>query len=114
MAEAFTNSLPPSHSVDDIIAQGYTLRTFEYLLEGWKAFVENPVGFLGFTLTLTFASQAVPLLAPLVGQLLSLAMQMLMLAGIAMVMWRHLKNQPSTWGDFFPDWRTTAQVFLCT
>ncbi len=73
MAEAFTNNLPPSRSVGDIIAQGYALRTFEYLREGWKAFVEDPVGFLGFALALTFASQALPLLAPFVGQLLSLA-----------------------------------------
>jgi hypothetical protein len=114
MAEAFANNPPASRSLDDIIAQGYTLRTFEYLREGWKAFAENPVGFLGFTLALTFASQAIPLLAPFVGQLLSLAIQMLMLVGIAMVTWRRLRNQSSTWGDFFPDWQTTAQVFLCT
>jgi hypothetical protein len=113
MADAFTNP-PASRSIDDIIVQGYTLRTFEYLREGWKAFAENPVGFLGFALALTFASQAIPLLAPFVGQLLSLAIQMLMLAGIAMVMWRQLRNQRSGWGDFFPDWQTTAQVFLCT
>jgi hypothetical protein len=114
MAEAFANNPPASRSLDDVIAQGYTLRTFEYLREGWKAFADNPVGFLGFTLALTLTSQAIPLLAPFVGQLFSLAIQMLMLAGIALVTWRQLRNQRSTWGDFFPGWQTTAQVFLVT
>ena len=114
MVEASTHAPHTSRSLDDIIAQGYTLRTVEYLREGWNAFAGYPVGFLGFALALTFASQAVSLLVPLVGQFVSLAIQMLMLAGIAMVMWRRLSNQRSTWGDFFPEWQTTAQVFLCT
>ena len=61
-----------ARSVEDILARGYTVKTFEYLGQGWNAFTDNPVGFLGFTLALTFASQVVPLLAPIVGQVLSI------------------------------------------
>src|SRR5439155_4961704 len=72
-------------SVEDIRARGYTVKTFAYLRQGWDAFTDNPVGFLGFTLALTFASQAVPLLAPIVGQLLSIVIQVVMFAGLALV-----------------------------
>ena len=101
-------------SVEDIRARGYTVKTFAYLRQGWDAFTDNPVGFLGFTLALTFASQAVPLLAPLVGQLLSMAIQVVMFAGLAIVTWKQGKDGSTVFADFFPDWRTTAQLVWCT
>jgi len=103
-----------ARSVEDILARGYTVKTFEYLRQGWDAFTDNPVGFLGFTLALTFASQAVPLLAPLVGQLLSMAIQVVMFAGLAIVTWKQAQGGGTVFADFFPDWRTTAQLVWCT
>ena len=93
---------------------GYTVRPFDYLREGWEAFTNYPVGFLGFVFLLTLAAQAVPLLVPIAGQLASLAIQIIMLAGIAMVTWRQLRSRRSAFGDFFPDWPMTAQLVLCT
>ena len=103
-----------ARSVEDILAGGYTVKTFEYLRQGWDAFTDNPVGFLGFTLALTFASQAVPLLAPVVGQLLSMAIQVVMFAGLAIVTWKQAQGGGTVFADFFPDWRTTAQLVWCT
>jgi len=103
-----------ARSVEDILARGYTVKTFEYLRQGWDAFTDNPVGFLGFTLALTFASQAVPLLAPVVGQLLSMAIQVVMFAGLAIVTWKQAQGGDTVFADFFPEWRTTAQLVWCT
>src|SRR5262245_12114232 len=103
-----------SRTFDEIVASGYRVRSLEYLHEGWQVFLARPVGFLGFALALSFAAQAVPFLAPMVGQVLSLGIQMVMMAGLAIVMWRELRHQPSSWGDFFPDWQTTSRLFVCT
>ncbi len=103
-----------ARSIDDILARGYTVNTVEYLRQGWDAFADNPVGFLGFTLTLTFASQAVPLLAPVVGQVLSIVFQVVMFAGLAIATWKHPGGGNAAFGDFFPDWTTTVQLVWCT
>jgi len=103
-----------TRSLEDILARGYTVNTFEYLRQGWEAFTDNPVGFLGFTLALTFASQAVPLLAPVVGQVLSIMIQVVMFAGLAIVTWKHPRDGNAAFRDFFPDWTTTAQLVWCT
>src|SRR5437879_7444010 len=102
-----------AHPIEDILARGYTVKTFEYLGQGWNAFTDNPVGFLGFTLALTFASQVVPLLAPIVGQLLSIVIQVVMFAGLAIVTWKQGKDGSTVFADFFRDWKTTAQLVWC-
>jgi hypothetical protein len=112
MAEDSTAS--GAHSIEDILARGYTVNTFEYLRQGWDVFTDNPAGFLGFTLALTFASQAVPLLAPVVGQVLSIVLQVVMLAGLAIVTWKHSRGGRAAFGDFFPDWTTTMRLVWCT
>jgi hypothetical protein len=101
-------------SIEDILARGYSVKIGEYLHEGWVAFAGNPVGFVGFALACTLLAQALPLLAPMSGQLLSITIQVLMLAGIAIVTWAHLRNRRTTFGDFFLEWHTMAQVVLCT
>src|SRR5947199_9309668 len=98
-----------ARSVEDILAGGYTVKTFEYLRQGWDAFTDNPVGFLGFTLALTFASQAVALLAPVVGQVLSIVLQVVMLAGLAIVTWQHPRGGNAAFGDSFPGWTIHCQ-----
>src|SRR2546428_10194584 len=103
-----------ARSIDDILARGYTVNTVEYLRQGWDAFADNPVGFLGFTLALTFASQAVPLLAPVVGQVLSIVFQVVMFAGLAIATWKHPGGGNAAFGDFFPEWTTTVQLVWCT
>jgi hypothetical protein len=103
-----------AHSVEDILARGYTVKTFDYLQQGWDVFTDNPVGFLGFTLALTFASQAIPLLAPVVGQVLSIVLQVVMFAGLALATWRHPGGGRTAFGDFFPDWTTTMRLVWCT
>src|SRR5712691_2671935 len=103
-----------ARSIEDILARGYTVKTFEYLRQGWDVFTDNPVGFLGFTLALTFASQAVPLLAPVVGQVLSVVIQVVMFAGLAIVTWKQAKDGSTVFADFLLDWKTTAQLVWCT
>ncbi len=108
-----TESSAP-RSIEDLLSRGYSVKIGEYLREGWVAFAGNPVGFVGFALACTLLAQALPLLAPMSGQLLSVAIQVLMLAGIAIVTWAHLRNRRTSFGDFFLDWHTMAQVVLCT
>src|SRR5437879_3538724 len=90
-----------TRSLEDILARGYTVKTFEYLRQGWEAFTDNPVGFLGFTLALTFAAQAVPLLAPVVGQVLSIMIQVVMFAGLAIVTWRPPRVGKAAFRDYY-------------
>src|SRR5437870_10181907 len=108
MADDSTTS--GARSVEDVRARDYTVKTFDYLWQGWDAFADNPVGFLGFTLALTFASQAVPLLAPVVGQVLSIMLQVVMFAGLAIATWKHPGAGNAGSGDFFPDWTPTVQL----
>jgi hypothetical protein len=105
---------PPPRSIEEILAQGYTVRTGDYLREGWEIFCSYPVGFLAFAFLLTLASNAVPFLMPVAGQLIAVTIQLIMMAGLALVAWDQMRMRPAVFSDFFPGWRTAGQLFLCT
>jgi hypothetical protein len=100
--------------VEDVMDRGFRVRPLLYLEKGWQAFRRYPLGFLGFALLFTVVSQGLPLLTPLLGQFLSLAVQVVMLAGIAMVVWKLQRHDHAFFADFFPDWVTTGRLILCT
>jgi hypothetical protein len=97
-----------------VIDGRFRVTPFLYLERGWEAFRRYPLGFLGFALLFTVVSQGLPLLTPLLGQFLSLAVQVIMLAGIAMVVWKLQRHDRAFFADFFPDWETTRRLILCT
>ena len=99
---------------EELIDRKFLVKPFLYLEEGWRAFQRYPIGFLSFALLFTVLSQALPLLTSILGQFLSLAVQVLMLAGIAMVVWKVQRQDRAFFSDFFPDWRTTGRLLMCT
>ena len=101
-------------SLEDLISNGYAVQPFNYLEEGWQAFRNYPLGFIAFALVFIVISQALPLLTPVFGQLLSIAVQVIMMAGIAMATWGQLRNRTSTFADFFPDWKTVGRLVVST
>src|SRR5207244_5159660 len=48
------------------------------------------------------------------GQVLSIMIQVVMFAGLAIVTWKHPRGGNAAFRDFFPDWTTTAQLVWCT
>src|SRR5437016_12721011 len=106
--------LSEPRSVEDLISRGYAVRPFNYLEMGWQAFKDYPLGFIGFSIMFIVVSQALPLLAPMAGQVLSIAVQVVMMAGIALVTWGQLRGGQSRFAEFFPDWETTGRLLLCT
>lgn len=116
-----TDVPPPSEplaeprAIETIVAEGYRVEPWRYLQEGWRAFTEYPHGFIGFALLLFVVSQALPILLPAsVGQPLSLAVQVIMMAGIALMAWRQMGKRGGVFRDFFPDWPTAGRLLLCT
>jgi len=101
-------------SVEELVVHGYRIRPMNYLREGWRTFTRYPAGFLGFALLSTVASQGPLVLAHAYGQFLSFVLQVIMMAGIAMVVWKQMRSDPISFIDFFPDWETVGQLILCT
>ena len=101
-------------SVEELVVHGYRIRPMHYLREGWRTFTRYPAGFLGFALLFTVASQGPLVLAHAYGQFLSFVLQVIMMAGIAMVVWKQMRSDPISFIDFFPDWETVGQLILCT
>ncbi|HEY3198218.1 MAG TPA: hypothetical protein VGJ57_09405 [Nitrospirales bacterium] len=100
--------------VEELIVHGYHIRPMEYLREGWRTFTRYPTGFLGFALLFTVASQAPLVLGHVYGQFLSALVQVIMMAGIAMAVWKQMRSDPISFVDFFPDWDTIGHLILCT
>jgi hypothetical protein len=101
-------------SAEELINRKFQVKPFLYLEAGWRTFQRYPIGFLSFALLFTVLSQSLPLLTPLLGQFLSLVVQIIMLAGIAMVVWKLQRHDRALFMDFFPDWGTTGRLLLCT
>jgi hypothetical protein len=101
-------------SIQAITTEGYHVKSLEYLREGWATFKNYPTGFLGFAMLFTVASQAALTLGRVVGQVVSLVIQVIMLAGIAMVVWKEIQRGPTRFTDFFPDWNTAGYLMICT
>ncbi len=101
-------------SIEEITTQGYQVKSLDYLREGWATFKHYPTGFLGFAMLFTVASQAALTLGRGVGQVVSIVIQVLMLAGIAMVVWKERRSGPTRFTDFFPDWTTAGYLVICT
>ena len=101
-------------SIDDLVAHGYPVNLRDYLREGWRSFKRYPTGFLGFAMLFTVASQGPLAFARIFGQLISVFVQVMMMAGLAMVVWKQMQGDPIRFSDFFPDWNTAGRLLLCT
>src|SRR5438552_16211010 len=101
-------------SLEDLISNGYAVQPFNYLEEGWQAFRNYPLGFIAFALVFIVISQALPLLTPVFGQLLGIAVHVIMMAGIAMATWPQLRNRTPTYADLFPAWATLGTLVTST
>ena len=101
-------------SIEEITTQGYRVKSMEYLRKGWATFKHYPTGFLGFAMLFIVASQAALTLGRVVGQVVSIVIQVIMLTGIAMVVWKEERSGPTRFTDFFPDWTTAGYLMICT
>jgi hypothetical protein len=101
-------------SIEDLVAHGYEVNLRDYLRQGWENFKRYPTGFLGFAMLFTVASQGPLAFARIFGQLISVFVQVMMMAGLAMVVWKQMQRDPIRFSDFFPDWSTAGRLFLCT
>jgi hypothetical protein len=101
-------------SIEELVAQGYRIRPIHYLREGWRTFTRYPTGFLGFASLFTVASQGPLVFAQVYGQFFSIVLQVIMMAGIAMVVWKQMRSEATGFTDFFPAWETIGQLILCT
>jgi len=101
-------------SIEDLVAHGYPVNLRDYLREGWGNFKRYPTGFLGFAMLFTVASQGPLAFARIFGQLISVFVQVMMMAGLAMVVWKQMQRDPVRFSDFFPDWNTAGRLLLCT
>jgi hypothetical protein len=101
-------------AIEDLVAHGYSVNLTDYLREGWRNFKRYPTGFLGFAMLFTVVSQGPLAFARIFGQLVSVFVQVIMMAGLAMVVWKQMQRDPIRFGDFFLDWNTAGRLFLCT
>jgi hypothetical protein len=101
-------------SIEDLVAHGYEVNLRDYLREGWRSFKRYPTGFLGFAMLFTVASQGPLAFARIFGQLISVFVQVMMMAGLAMVVWKQMQRDPIRFSDFFPDWNTAGRLLVCT
>ena len=101
-------------AIEDLVAHGYSVNLMDYLREGWRNFKRYPTGFLGFAMLFTVVSQGPLAFARIFGQLVSVFVQVIMMAGLAMVVWKQMQRDPIRFGDFFPDWNTAGRLLLCT
>jgi hypothetical protein len=101
-------------SVEDLVAHGYEVNLRDYLRQGWENFKRYPTGFLGFAMLFTVASQGPLAFARIFGQLISVFVQVMMMAGLAMVVWKQMQRDPIRFSDFFPDWNTVGRLLVCT
>jgi uncharacterized membrane protein len=101
-------------SIEELTVDGYHVKPYEYLREGWATFSRYPTGFLGFAMLFTVASQAALTLGRVVGQVVSIVIQVIMLAGIALVVWKERESGPTRFTDFFPDWTTAGYLMVST
>jgi hypothetical protein len=106
--------VPPPKPLDELMAQGYRVNAIEYLKQGWRNFWQYPIGLLAFALLFTILSQVPLLLGPWVGQFLSLSVTVVMMTGIALLVWKQLRQRPASFLDLFPGWQTIGQLVLCT
>jgi hypothetical protein len=107
-------TVPPAKSLDDLLARSYRVHAIQYLKEGWRSFWCYPIGLLAFALLFTILSQVPLLLGPWVGQFLSLPVAVVMMTGIALLVWKQWERHPASFLDLFPDWGTIGQLILCT
>jgi hypothetical protein len=101
-------------AIEDLVAHGYSVNLPDYLREGWRNFKRYPTGFLGFAMLFTVVSQGPLAFARIFGQVISVFVQVIMMAGLAMVVWKQMQRDPIRFGDFFPDWNTAGRLLLCT
>jgi hypothetical protein len=107
-------TVSPAKPLDHLIAAGYRVNAIQYLKQGWRNFWCYPIGLLGFVLLFTLLSQVPLLLGPWLGQFLSLAVAVVMMTGIALLVWKQLRRHRPSFMDLFPGWHTIAQLIVCT
>src|SRR6266545_4401014 len=99
-------TVQPARSIEEIVEGGYCVRIWEYLKEGWRVFLQYPIGFLAFAFVATALSEATEILSPNWGSAFSLVVFAIFPAGLALVVWQLMNNQTATLIDFMPDARS--------
>lgn len=106
-------------NVDSIVQQGYTVKIGDYIQRGWGIMQQNLGGFIGFTVILVLISM-IPAVLPAVlgerlGPLASLAVNIIspvLMAGFLIVAFKILKQQATSFNDFFQGFNNFLPIFL--
>ena len=114
---------------EDLIAQGYQVNVLTYVGQGWRAFINNPVGYLGFVwggllatvvaeLLLMFGAQSTHNaflmgLSRWIIYLLHPAAVVLIIAGTATATWFQLQGLFHPFWGIFEDRTVVRRLILC-
>ena len=104
-------------SVDSIVQQGYSVKIGDYIQRGWAVMQQNLGGFIGFTVILLLISLVPAMLGERLGPLASLAVNIIspvLMAGFLIVAFKILKQQATTFNDFFQGFNNFLPIFLAS
>lgn len=108
-----------SSQIEAIVQKDYTVRVWEFIGRGWELLKQNIGGFIGYTLLISFISIILSRLnleyfergfnlVSLVSVILAGPLN----AGFYIVAFKHLRNRPTTFSDFFGGFSNFLPLFL--
>lgn len=102
-------------NIDNLIQDGYSIDIGRYISRGWEICQKNLGGFIGFFIIFILISLAVGLLPKdlrPVGNAISSVISGPLTAGFFIVAFKLIKQQATTFGDFFRGFDNFLQFFL--
>lgn len=102
-------------NIDNIVQQGYTVKIGDYIQRGWGIMQQNLGGFIGFTAAIFLISFIPSLLGERLGPLAGIALYIInpvLAAGYLIVAFKIIKQQATTFSDFFQGFNSFLPIFL--
>lgn len=105
-----------SPQIEAIVQKDYTIRIGEFISRGWELFKQNIGGFVGYILLISFISVILSRFnfegGFNLGSLVSVILAGPLNAGFYIVAFKHLRNRPTTFSDFFGGFSNFLPLFL--
>lgn len=104
-----------NNRIETLIQQGYSLNIGQSFSRGWEIFQKNIGGFVLYTLVLVLISAALsafPDRLKTIGSVISLVITAPLVAGFLIVAFKIIKQQATTFGDFFRGFDRFLPLFL--
>jgi uncharacterized membrane protein len=102
-------------SIDTILQQGYEVKIGDYLQRGWQIMQQNLGGFIGFAAIIALVSVIPQFMPERLVPLASIAVNIItpvLAAGALIVAFKIIKQQTTTFGDFFQGFNKFLPIFL--